>query len=243
MTDSEGDEVTPQSSKRKLGRVNILTPAVLSSLDRTKTSDRRAMQIIAPVVQATGQNIDDYNLNRTSIRQYRQTHRATFSFMLKSEFRPQEPMVLHWDGKLMYDLTGDEKVDRLPIIVSKCGTEQLLCVPKLPSGTGKAMADALLDTVTEWGIDDCIKAMSFDTTSSNTGRVNEACTLFEQRLGRNLLHLSCRHHIHEIILEEAFAVTMGPSTDLQAFQSLLAKRRVFRSQAWYRGSSHCKSTR
>ena len=41
----------------------------------------------------------------------------------------------------MKDLTGDEKVDRLPIIISGTGTEQLLSVPKFSSGTGQAMAE------------------------------------------------------------------------------------------------------
>jgi hypothetical protein len=202
----------PFTTKRKRGITNILTPSVLSSLDRTKTSDRYAVQIIAPVIQATGHNIEHFSISRSSIRRYRQKNRLEFSLKLKSEFNPQKPLVLHWDGKLMQDLTGDNKVDRLPIIVSGSGTEQLLCVPKLCSGTGLAMAEALMDTISEWGIADSIKALSFDTTSSNTGRLNGACTLFEQRLGRNVLHLACRHHIHEIMLEEAFSITMGPSS-------------------------------
>ena len=74
------------------------------------------------------------------------------------------------------------------------------------------MADALMATVSDWDIAYRIKAISFDTTSSNTGRINGACTLFEQHLGRNVLYLACRHHIHEIMLEEAFSITMGPSS-------------------------------
>lgn len=202
----------PRTPKRKRGKVSILTPEVLSSLDRTKTSDRHAVQIIAPIIHASGENLEEYSINRSSLRRYRQKHRSEVSSLLKSEFNPQKPLVLHWDGKLMADLTGDEKVDRLPIIVSGSGAEQLLRVPKLSSGTGKAMADALMDAVSDWGIVDRIKALSFDTTSSNTGRLNGACTLFEQRLGRNVLHLACRHHINELMLEKAFNVTLGPST-------------------------------
>ena len=44
----------------------------------------------------------------------------------------------------MEDLTGDKKVDRLPIIVSSDGVDQLLAVPKLSSGTGHAMRDAII---------------------------------------------------------------------------------------------------
>jgi len=35
---------------------------------------------------------------------------------------------------------------------------------------------------------------------------------FEQHLGRNVLYLACRHHIHEIMLEEAFSITISPSS-------------------------------
>ena len=91
--------------------------------------------------------------------------------MLKSEFKGQINQWFYMDGKLMADLTGDEKVDRLPITISGHGTE-LLCVPKLGSGTGKVVADALMGTVSDWDIADKIKASSFDTTSSNTGRIN-----------------------------------------------------------------------
>ena len=40
-------------------------------------------------------------------------------------------------------------------------------------------------------------------------------------LERNVLHLACRHHIHEILLEKAFSTTMGPSS---APEILLFKR-------------------
>ena len=38
---------------------------------------------------------------------------------------------VHWDGKMMEDLTSLENVDRLHIIVSSAEEEQLLGVPKL----------------------------------------------------------------------------------------------------------------
>jgi hypothetical protein len=54
--------------------------------------------------------------------------------------------------------------------------------------------------------------MLFDTTASNTGRKIGACKLLEQKMDCELLHLACRHHIHEIVLEKVFAVCLGPST-------------------------------
>ena len=117
------------------------------------------------------------------------------------------------------DLTGDEKVDRLPILVSGSGVDQLLCIPKLSAGTGEAMASAMLEAVESWGIKDQIKAISFDTTSSNTGRKNGACVLLEGKLNSHLLYLACRHNVHEVMLEEVFAGAMGPSSgpDIRLF--------------------------
>jgi hypothetical protein len=44
----------------------------------------------------------------------------------------------------------------------------------------------------------------FDTTASNTGRLNGACTLLEKSLDREILFLTCRHHIFELVLQGVF---------------------------------------
>ena len=53
------------------------------------------------------------------------------------------PLTVHWDGKLLEDITGKETVDRLPVLISGLGVDQLLGVPKLLAGTGEAMASAV----------------------------------------------------------------------------------------------------
>jgi len=122
------------------------------------------------------------------------------------------PLVVHWDGKLLPDLTGKEKVDRLPVLVSGKGISQLFTVAKLPSGTGEAQADAVFEAVSEWGLADSIRAMCFDTTSSNTGRIAGACVLLEQKLGKELLSLACRHHIMELSIGAVFQCCMGATS-------------------------------
>lgn len=77
--------------------------------------------------------------------------------------------VLHWDSKLLPDITGHLKVDRLPVIVTAPNVEQLLGVPKLDSGTGYETSSAIYDTLKEWSLLDKVQAFVFDTTSSNTG--------------------------------------------------------------------------
>jgi hypothetical protein len=153
-----------------------------------------------------GQNIDELALNRDSIRRHRVEHRAQRSVNIKTEFQGNTPLVVHWDGKLIPDLTGKEKVDRLPVLVSGKGLSQLLTVAKLPSGTGEAQAAAVFGAIEDWGIADSIRAMCFDTTSSNTGWIAGACVLLEKKLEKELLLLACRHHIMELIIGAVFKV-------------------------------------
>ena len=65
-----------------------------------------------------------------------------------------------------------------------------LGVPALPNGTGEAQASAVFNLVEEWGIAGHVRSMSFDTTSSNTGRQGGACVLLERKLGTILLSLA-----------------------------------------------------
>lgn len=121
-------------------------------------------------------------------------------------------MTIHWDGKIMPDLTGIEKVERLPILVSTMGEKKLLEIPKITNGTGQIMAQAAYSAIQSWGLGNLVRAMCFDTTSSNTGRASGACILLEQLLGRPLLHFGCRHHILELVLAAAVGVCLGPFT-------------------------------
>nr|XP_047146815.1 uncharacterized protein LOC124819345 [Hydra vulgaris] len=212
---------SPNPCLRKRGRKNILTPEVLGSLDRAGISDRHAVHTVASVISATGQNAAEFAVNRSSVRRYRLKHRELRSKELKVEFQSHgKPLTIHWDGKLMKDLTGDEKVDRLPIVVSSDGVDQLLAVPKLSLGTGHAICDAIVQIIDDWKIKDDIKAFSFDTTAANTGRRNGACVLLEGKLGHDVLYLACRHHIHEIMLEEVFSLCISPSSspEIQLFK-------------------------
>ena len=101
----------------------------------------------------------------------------------------------------------------------------MLTVVKLQSGTGEAQVAAVHESLVDWGIADKVKAMCFDMTSSNTGRINGACVLLEQKLGKELLSLACRHQIMELVIRAVFQVCFGgkSSSDVQLFKRFQAK--------------------
>ena len=194
---------TPDPKRPRRGRKNILNEKLAANLDVAKLSDRGAVLVLIPALQLLGHDPTEYNVNPASIRRERIKHRKKIPEGLRKEFKPEVPLCIHWDGKLLADITSK---------VSGVGLQQLLSVPKLPSGTGENAASGVHDVSVAWGINDQVKCICFDTTAANTGPRNGACILPEQKFGKDMLWLACRHHILEIILEAVVLLCLGPSS-------------------------------
>ena len=66
-------------------------------------------------------------------------------------------------------------VDRLPVLVSGNGISQLLNIAYIPTSSGSAQANAVLETLQQWNVTHAVQGMWFDTISSNTSRHSGAC--------------------------------------------------------------------
>lgn len=198
-------DCSPPPKKRR-GTIDIVTPKVVAALDKCKISSRDAVHIITSVLEAAQLDVNAYIVNKTSIHEKRKVIREERFNEIKLSFGNNElsNIVVHWDGKLLPDLTNHEKVDRLPIIISSNGICKLLCVAKLENGKGKTQAGAIFDALQSWGLCDIVVGFCCDTTASHLGRINGAAVLSEQLLERDILYFPCRHHILEIILRAAF---------------------------------------
>lgn len=120
--------------------------------------------------------------------------------------------MVHWDGKILSDLTGRDKVDRIVVLISYDGTVKFLGAPKVQSGSGKNIAEAIYSILVQWNIAEKVVAACFDTTSTNTGLDNGACTLLSELLGRKLINLACRHHVFELALKNVYEKIFGKSS-------------------------------
>ena len=114
----------------------------------------------------------------------------------------------------MPSLTNDGTVDRLPIIVSGEGVLKLLAAP-ITDGKAEPTANTISNVVKEWGLVERIAALCFDTTATNSGSKGGVCLRLQQIFGHDILHLACRHHVLEILLEAVFSklipeVSRGP---------------------------------
>ena len=89
---------------------------------------------------------------------------------------------------------------------------KLLAVPTIPDGTGLSQARATMTALQEWGADECVVGLCYDTTASNTGRMRGAVTRLEEMLGRKLMRLECRHHVLELVIGAVSSVLFGPTS-------------------------------
>ncbi|XP_060880027.1 uncharacterized protein LOC132951961 [Metopolophium dirhodum] len=222
-SDVHSDNRCPGPSGSKRANKSIMTPRLCAALDKCKVSDRDAVHLLSAFIESVSLDPALFVINRTSIKNARQSVREENAENVRSDFLNLNVdfAIVHWDGKILPVFGGYGKVDRLPIIVTGPNFEQLLGVPQIPSGTGLEMSSAIFDTLEKWSLLDKVQGFVFDTTSSNTGRLNGACALLEQRLGRDVLHLACRHHIFELILQAAIVesklhISSGP--DIAVFK-------------------------
>lgn len=133
------ERLKEQPPSFKPSKITLITKHVVAALDQTKVTDREAPHLLAATADALGHDIQELPLSCSQpTRRARMRYREAFATDLRSKFTPSSALVVHWDGKLLPDITGKQKVDRLPVIVTGLETEQLLGVPKITSGTGEA---------------------------------------------------------------------------------------------------------
>ena len=192
-------------------------PLFNAALDRTRTSTRQAMMIVAPALAVAGVDVSRLTLSRTSLTEARKASRETLAATVRHNFKPTVPLVCHFDGKLLPHLDGTKR-DCLPIVVSGLDIEKLLGIPMLPAGTGVMMGQKVAEFVRDWaGVEEHLAGLCFDTTASNTGIHTGAIAVVQHLLHRRLLFLACRHHMLEICAAavfDAFFISKGPEIEL-----------------------------
>ncbi|XP_044597459.1 uncharacterized protein LOC123274025 [Cotesia glomerata] len=121
---------------KRTPKINIMTPELAAALDRGNVSSRSATYVLAATLKSVGFDTRNVNLSYKTIQRQRIIHRKEIAKGLKEDLKFNDNYVVHWDGKLLSDIVGTETVDRLPVLLTSSGSEQLLGIPKINSGSG-----------------------------------------------------------------------------------------------------------
>lgn len=200
----------------ELPRDIMNSPEVCAMLDRTGTTSRKAVGLVASILKSgnvDGKAVDlsSFSLSSRNLERKRIQNRAELEKLAVQEFTKYKPKyaALHWDGAMFKDITGTLQ-EHESILVSGAPhyvEGKILSVTKLtnedgnPTSTGEAQADAVLKNIEDWGVGEDIVAFVFDTTASNSGRVRGATVRLQKALGRPILFLGCRHHVSELLVK------------------------------------------
>lgn len=208
------ENIQPGTSKTTM-RKNFITPKLVAALDRCQLSMRDSVFILEATIEALGYNTDEFPISKSSIQRIRTEKRKERAEAIKANFQNEVPDVVtvHWDGKLLPALDARKsKEERLPIVISYGNKEQLIAVPRLESSSGSGQAQAVWNAIVDWNLEDKVQILCCDTTASNTGHINGACVLLEQKLNRDMLIFACRHHVYELVLKSVFEVKISQVT-------------------------------
>ena len=183
----------------------------VASMTRMSITHTQACAFLETLISECGGNPRDIHLSvNYSFRHCEKTiHDASTS--IKENFEGKFPLGLHWDCKIMNDIEDTNvKIERLAVIVSDLeGNTKLLGAPKVPIGAepgtaGKHIAEAAINLLKEWKIQDLVATMIFDTTPTNTGVDTGACKMVQELFERPLLFCACRKHIGEVHIGHCF---------------------------------------
>lgn len=203
-----------RSSDESAHKKEIITPEVVAAIDRCQMTDRGAMMVIAPIVMAAGGDIEKVNLSAATIRRRRSSHRTSIDSRIRENYDSGGTIVtIHYDEKKMKDHTigmanENKMINRLDVVASCLKGCKLLGIPKIADGKGQTIADSVFGILGEWNLLNDVRALSFDTTSSNTGRFIGSAPILNTMLTNQVLFLACRHHIAELLLGKAFGTTL-----------------------------------
>ncbi|KAG7172524.1 hypothetical protein Hamer_G028170 [Homarus americanus] len=175
-------------------------PALKELADRLRISNNEIVSVVAAVLRSANPpgDLSEFRISRETARRARASHRRQ-------------------------NVVGEEE-HRQAIFISGRGHEEgkLLVVLPVKDGTGLTQARATARAIEDWSCASNVKALCFDTTSSNTGRVQGAVVHLEALLEKQLLRLGCRHHVMELVVRAAasniFGKTSAPTDPL--FQTL-----------------------
>ena len=217
--------VEAAKSRKKRGEITLTLPANISShpditacLDRIQLPSDKSSMLLNTIARVGGVQEDQIVSSRCTLERNRDRNRFREAERIRREFAEKTKnsvLALHWDEKLMTDLSRTT-AERLAILVSShphCVEGKLVCVSTTADGRGATIADEVVNQLELQGLrDHKFGSLVFDTTAANTGVIKGAATIIEVKLGTDigrLLWCACRHHIPELCQKAVWVLLFG----------------------------------
>ena len=223
-TQPSGKRIRMESSVNVPGNI-LKSPKFHQCADRLKLSVRDRTMLLGTIFSTSGDNnLQDVIANKSSSHRAALTSRKVIADDIKNNFKSPVNTTIHFDAKKVIDSSSTDRKKVETLVVSAAGppdhTEGKLlgtAAIKSKSETGIRMGRSEAMEVNKlcesWQVSENICGMGFDTTSTNTGCENGACTIYESELlKRKILWLACRRHVDEVIISDVWKMLFGSTS-------------------------------
>lgn len=197
---------------------NIKEPIPRNLLDETSASNasyRVCEKLLKIGIKIDGGNPKKFAVSKTTLWEQMTKSRAELRSQLLNKLSVENnQVVIQFDGK-SYSQLGQRHIgreERLIVVCHDVKKNIALGLFAIPSKRGFECASKVTWAIRQHKLENRIVGIVSDTENTNTGERNGACALMEDILQRLLLHLMCRHHIYERILEAVFQIIFGLTT-------------------------------
>ena len=123
---------------------------------------------------------------------------------------------MHWDEKSLRHLRQVDGSDSyMAVVLTNLhnGEEKILSIVEMQNSKAEEGVAAVIKALKHWNIDKkMIIGCVFDTTNTNSGWKSGVVVRLEEFLQHRILHVYCRHHVFERLVNDVVTVCLGPST-------------------------------
>ena len=191
--------------------------------DKTITTSRAAVQIVGATL-STANISGNSELKRLSLS-HSTLHRKRDSLRLSSDKlitenwikkKEKSLFLLHWDEKSLRNFRQVDGTNSYMAVVLTdlfTGEEKVLAILKMENSKAEEGASVIIQALQHWKIaNGALVGFVFDTTNTNSGWKSGIVVRLEEFLERRVLHVYCRHHVFERLVNDTVNVCLGEST-------------------------------
>ena len=190
--------------------------------DKNLLSSRQAVEMAGATLsssESNGSDLSRLTLSHSSLHRKRDQLRIRSDKMITEAWQKKTKntlFLLYWDEKSLKHIRqvdGSNSYMAVGILDLFTGEEKTLSVLEMDNGTAQEGVAAVIDSLQRWNISkNQIVGCVFDTTNTNSGWKSGVVVRLEEYLAQRIIHIYCRNHVFERMVNDIVSVCLGPST-------------------------------
>lgn len=227
MDFDDSPDFVPSDEEKRRKKIKLCEDDI-RELSNCGGSYRIIEKVLSIGIKTAGGNPKDFALSKSSLCEQMNSFRSSNkSDILEQISSSDEKVVIHFDSKKFAKI-NQKHIGQDSRMVAVCHTSTKsvpLGLPILESGTAVSYSNELIGLCDNYNLTQRVIGLICDTVVTNTGELGGVCVLFENDVKAEMLCITCRHHILEVLLSAAFRATLGPvdAPRLTIFEQLKAE--------------------